>query len=94
MNDALVVERDGLVALRHHNSNPSRPIQVGDKVYQSLPQHNISMMWVPIADAEKILNSPENKTKVCDCNGGVSKPLFHYANTLDVSLFETGDRPH
>ena len=93
MNTAIVVERDGKVALIHHNSNPSRPIQVGEKVYQAVPQHNISLMWVDTQDAERIVNSPELKTKVCDCGGGVSKPLFRYANELDVSLFETGERP-
>lgn len=85
---------DGKVALRHHNSNPSRPIQVGEKIYQASPQHNISLMWVEESHAEKIVNSPENKTKVCNCGGGISKPLFHYANELDVSLWLTGDRPH
>jgi hypothetical protein len=94
MNAPNIVERDGLVALIHHNSNPSRPIQVGEKVYQSSPQHNISLMWVLVEDAERIINSPENRTKVCNCGGGVSQPLFRYANDLDVSLFETGDRPH
>lgn len=94
MNAPNIVERDGLVALIHHNSNPSRPIQVGEKVYQSTPKFNISLMWVQTEDAEKIINSPENKIKGCDCGGGVSKPLFRYANPLDVSLHETGDRPH
>jgi hypothetical protein len=90
----MVKNEAGLVALRHYNSNPSRPIQVGDKIYQSSPQHNISLMWVDEGDAEKIINSPENKTKVCNCGGGTSQPLFHYANDLDVSLWVTGDRPH
>lgn len=86
------VEKDGKIAIKHHNSNPSRPVQVGDKIYQAFPQHNISLMWVDSADAAKIVNSPENKTSQgCAC--GASKPLFSYANELDVSLFETGDRP-
>lgn len=93
MTELNVVERDGRVALVHHNSNPSRPVQVGEKTYQSSPQHNISLMWVEKEIAEKIINSPENKTRVCNCNGGVSKPLFRYGNALDVSLWETGDRP-
>lgn len=90
----MVKNEEGKVALRHWNSNPSRPIQIGDTIYQSTPQHNISLMWVDESDVEKILNSPENKRKVCDCGGGTSGPRFHLANELDVSLFLTGDRPH
>lgn len=89
-----VVERDEKIALRHYNSNPSRPVKIDEIVYQSTPQHNISLMWVSKEHAEKIINSPENKTKVCNCGGGVSQPLFRYANELDVSLWLTGDRPH
>ena len=92
MTTTNIVERDGKVALRHYKSNPSRPVQVGEKTYQAVPKFNISLMWVDTEDAEKILNSPENKTKVCNCGGGVSQPLFHYANQLDVCLWETGDR--
>lgn len=94
MTSPNIVARDGKVALIHHNSNPSRPIQVGDKVYQSVPQFNISLMWVDEGDADKIINSPENRTKVCNCGGGVTQPLFRYANLIDVSVHETGDRPH
>jgi hypothetical protein len=94
MNASNIVERDGKVALIHHNTNPSKPIQVGENIYQAIPQHNISLMWVNESDAEKIINSPENRTKSCNCGGGVSQPLFRYANPLDVSLHETGDRPH
>ena len=90
----MVKNTEGKVALKHFNSNPSRPVQVGDVIYQSTPQHNISLMWVNETDVEKILNSPELRTKTCDCGGGVSRPLFSLANELDVSLFLTGDRPH
>jgi hypothetical protein len=90
----MVKNSDGKVAIKHHTSNPSRPIQIGDVIYQATPQHNISLMWVNESDVDKILNSPELKTKVCNCGGGVSQPLFRLANELDVSLFLTGDRPH
>jgi hypothetical protein len=89
----MVKNAEGKVALRHWSSNPSRPIKVGETIYQSTPQHNISLMWVNENDVEKILNSPENKTKVCNCGGGASQPLFRLANELDVSLHLTGDRP-
>jgi hypothetical protein len=88
----MVKNEAGLVAIKHHNSNPSRPIQIGDVIYQSTPQHNISLMWVNESDVDKILNSPELKTRVCNCGGGVSQPLFRLANELDVCLYETGDR--
>lgn len=90
----MVKNADGLVALRHYNSNPSRPIQVGERTYQAFPQHNISLVWVNEEDVDTILNSPLARTKVCNCGGGVSQPLFHLANELDVVLFNTGDRPH
>lgn len=90
MTDIAIVERDGKVALRHVNSNPSRPVQVGDKVYQSFPKNQVSLVWVDKEDAERIINSPLNRTKVCNCGGGVSQPLFHYANLNDVNVFETG----
>lgn len=93
MTLANIVERDGKVALVHHNSNPSKPVKVGEQIYQALPKYNISLMWVDKGDAEKIVNSPELKTKVCNCGGGVSHPLFRYANLIDVSVHETGDRP-
>jgi hypothetical protein len=89
----MVKNGEGKVALKHHNSNPSRPIQIGDTIYQASPQHNISLMWVDESHVDKILNSPELKTKGCNCGGGVTKPLFSLANELDVSLFNTGDRP-
>lgn len=93
MTPANIVVREGKIALVHHNSNPSRPIQIGERTYQSVPKFNISLMWVEEGDAEKIISSPELKTKMCNCGGGVSQPLFRYANALDVSLHETGDRP-
>jgi hypothetical protein len=90
----MVKNVEGKIAMKHHSTNPSRPIQIGEKVYQAVPQFNISLMWVEETDVEKILNSPEFKTKGCNCGGGVTKPLFTLANELDVSLFLTGDRPH
>jgi hypothetical protein len=85
----MVKNEAGLVAIKHHTSNPSRPIQIGDVIYQSTPQHNISLMWVNESDVESILSL---KTHGCNCGGGVSKPLFHLANELDICLWETGDR--
>jgi hypothetical protein len=82
----MVKNEVGLVAVKHHNSNPSR-------TYQAHPNFNISLMWVKEEDVDRILNSPELKTKGCDCSGGVKKPLFYLANELDVSLHLTGDRP-
>lgn len=79
----------GLVAIKHHNSNPSRPIQVGDKTYQSVPQFNISLMWVDESHLEFVLGL---KTQGCNCGNGATKPLFHLANELDICLWETGDR--
>lgn len=90
MTPADIVVREGKVALVHHNSNPSRPIQIGERVYQSFPQHNISLMWVEEEDAETIVNSPQLKTKICNCSGGVSQPLFRYATLNNVNVHETG----
>lgn len=90
----MVKNSEGKVALRHWNSNPSRPVQLGETIYQAHPQHNISLMWVNESDVEKILNSPELKTKACNCGGAVPQPMFRLANELDVSLYLTGDRPH
>lgn len=88
-----MVIRNGLVAIQHHNSNPSPPVVVGETTYQAFPQHNVSLMWVLESDAEKIINSPENKTKSCDCNGGAYKPRFFYASEINVSIHQTGDYP-
>jgi hypothetical protein len=88
-----MIVRDGNVPLRHHNSNPSKPVDVDGVIYIARPQHNVSIMWVPQELAERIVNSPLNTTKACNCNNGVMKPLFNYANEIDVAVHETGDRP-
>jgi hypothetical protein len=66
---------------------------VDGTVYVASIQHNVWIAWVGEDDYEKILNSPQNKVKGCDCNGGAYKQLFKLASVLDVSIFETGDRP-
>lgn len=88
-----MVLKDGLVALEHYNTNPSPPIVVDDMTYQANPQHNVSLMWVKAEHYERILNSPENRVRGCDCGGGATKPRFHVATEMNVSIHMTGDRP-
>lgn len=88
-----MVIRDGKIALQHHNTNPSPPVVVGENTYQATPRYNVSLMWVKKEDAPKIIDSPENKAKSCDCNGGAYKPRFFYASEINVSIHETGDYP-
>ena len=85
-----MVTRNGLVALQHHNSNPSRRFEVGGTEYQAYPQHNVSLVWIPEQYAEIVVNSPQLKTKACNCNNGVMKQIFQYAPEANVNIHETG----
>lgn len=82
-----------LVALEHYNTNASPPVMVDEVTYQSTPQNNVSLMWVREEHVDRILNSPENKVKGCDCGNGAMKPRFHIATEVNVSIHLTGDRP-
>lgn len=90
----MVKNAEGLVALEHYNTNPSPPVTVDDRTYQANPQYNVSLMWVKEEDVERILNSPQNMVKGCDCGNGAMKPRFHIASEINVSIHLTGDRPH
>lgn len=88
-----MVIRNGLVALQHYSTNPSPPVVVGDTTYQAQPKHNVSLMWVKEEDVQKILNSPQNLVKGCNCGGGATKPRFFIASEINVSVHETGSLP-
>lgn len=86
-----MVIRDGKVAIQHHNTNASPPVVVDEDTYQSTPRFNVSLMWVKEEHLERILSQ---KVKGCDCGNGAMKPRFFIASEINVSIHETGDRPH
>jgi len=87
-----LVKRDGKVALRQIGNNQRGiPIPVGEVVYAASPQHNVWLVWVDEQHVEELL---QKKIKGCDCGGGAYKPLYQIASVLDVSIWDTGDRPH
>lgn len=73
----MVKNSDGLVAIRHWNSNPSQ---------YTTTKYNVSLGWVKEGDLPLILAI---KTNVC-C--GQTKPKFTLANELDVRIFNTGSQ--
>ena len=72
-----MVERDGLVAIRHWSSNPSD---------YTTPSFNVSLGWVKKEDLPKILAI---RTRVC-CNN--TRQKYHLATELDVRIWETGSQ--
>ena len=87
-----MIKKDGLVALQQYSANNiSRKVEVEGVIYESNLKNNVILMWVPETVAEKILNSPNNMTKGCNCpNAGALKPLFYYASQTNVNIHETG----
>lgn len=74
----MVRNSDGLVAIEHHNSNPSE---------YTVPQHNVSLGWVKEEELPRILLI---KVKAC-C--GVERYKYHLASANNVSIHYTGHLP-
>ena len=95
MNTEELVLRDGKVALKQiGRTNIAVPVEVDGVRYSASIQHNVWLLWVEESIAKNIIESPKNKVKSCNCNDAAWRTLFKYANLTDVSLHETGDRPH
>lgn len=89
--DTELIKRDGKVALRQIGTNQRPvPISVGEVVYSASIKNNVWLLWAEEKDLEELLSK---RIKGCDCNGGTYKPLYKIASVLDVSVYETGDRP-
>ncbi len=90
-----MVTRNGQVALQQYSANNiPKKVSVDNVVYEPSLKNNVILMWVSEETAEKILSSPSNMTKGCNCpNAGALKPLFYPASEINVSLFETGHLP-
>ena len=73
----MVKNAEGLVAIRHWNSNPSEYTQ---------PRYNVSLGWVKEEDLPRILVI---RTNTC-CNN--TRIKFHLASELDVKIWNTGSQ--
>jgi hypothetical protein len=89
-----MVIRNNTVALQQYSANniPKR-VEVEGTLYEPSLRNNVILVWVAQEDAEKIINSPLNTTKSCNCNNGTYKPMFYYASEINVSIHETGHMP-
>ena len=88
-----MVKRDGQVALQQNSANNiPRQVEVDGVTYTPALRYNVILVWVLEEHAEKIINSPKNKEKSCNCNGGTFRPQFFYASQINVNIFETGNR--
>ena len=84
----MVKNPDGLVAVQHFNTNPATiKIEASGNVYSFVPQHNVSLGWIREEDLGSVLKV---MARVC-C--GKTAVKFHLANELNVSIWQTGDRP-
>ena len=81
-----MVTRDGLVGIRHHNSNPA-VFEVAGRGYSWSPKYQVSLGWVAEVDVPAVL-----AVKVAGCCG-LDKHKFSLANDFDVSIWETGHLP-
>ena len=74
---------DGLVAIRHYNSNPSS-VSINGNSYTFIPKFGISLAWVNPNDVSQILS-----IKVSSCCGK-EQLRFAYASGNAVKVWETG----
>ena len=81
-----MVIRSGKVAVRHYNSNPAT-IMVKGNPYSFSPNYCVSLGWV---DKEIVNDVLSIKARIC-CGNTSNK--FFLASELDVSIWETGERP-
>lgn len=89
-----MVKRDGKIALQQNSSNNiPKQVEVDGTLYSPVLRHNVILVWVAEDHAEKIINSPKNTMKSCDCNNASYKPMFYYCSEINVSIHETGDLP-
>lgn len=84
----MIRNQDGLVALRHFTSNPATIKMEADKtLYSFVPRLSVSLAWVRPEHVPTLL---QTQAKIC-CGKQANK--FRFANSMDVSLWETGTRP-
>ena len=89
-----MVKRDGLVALQQYSpNNIPKQVEVDGTLYTPVLRYNVILVWVAEEHAEKIINSPKNVVKSCNCPNASNKPMFYYCSEINVSIHETGDRP-
>lgn len=86
-----MVERNGLVALQQYSANNIvKRVEIDGETYSPALKNNVILLWLEKEKAEKLLNSPKNTTKSCNCNGGSYRPLFYPASEINVNIHETG----
>ena len=81
-----MINRDGLIALQHYNSNAKSVPMSDGTVYSFTPQHNVSLAWIQEKHVPEMLNK---RAKIC-C--GKTKPLCFPASQVNVNIWETGNR--
>lgn len=84
----MVKNSDGLVALKHYNSNPATVrMEVDGTTYSFSPKMSVSLAWVKPEHLDALLTV---KAKIC-CGKQANK--FRLANEMDVSVWTVGERP-
>ncbi len=84
----MIKNSDGLIALRHYNSNPATvKMEVDKSLYSFVPRLSVSLAWVKPEHVNALL---QTQAKIC-CGKQANK--FRLANEMDVGLWETGTRP-
>lgn len=86
-----ITNAQGQVAIRNIQDSNSKTviIESKNKAYIFAPQHQVSMGWVDPEDVPFVLSIVHS---TCNCANGSMKPQFGIANSMDVSLFLTGER--
>jgi hypothetical protein len=79
----MVKNEEGLVAVRHWNSNPSAEL-VNETMYHFTPQHGASIGWVKEEDVAYLLTL---KAKLC-CNA--SRAKYFLPDEQQVRVWKTG----
>ena len=89
-----MIVREGKVALQQYSiNNIPKQVEVDGTLYTPVLRNNVILVWVAEEHAEKIINSPKNTVKSCDCPNASRRQLFYYCSEINVSIHETGDRP-
>lgn len=84
----MITRQDGWIALRHYNSNPATvKMEADGTLYSFVPKLAVSLAWVKPEHVDALLTV---KAKIC-CGKQANK--FHLANTMDIAVWETGNRP-
>lgn len=79
----MVKNEEGLVAVRHWNSNPVTVVSNGN-MYSFTPQFGASIAWVKEDDVASLLSM---KAKIC-C--GQTKDRFFLPDQQQVTVWQTG----